>query len=108
MLNVKLVMYTYTSRWTSSVLCYSQVITHVYNLANVPLHFFSYHSYADDTQLILSFPQSETQVAARISAGLTDISQWMSAHHLKMNLDKTELTFTSRERLSHPRPDYYL
>uniref|UniRef100_A0A8C2XFQ1 Reverse transcriptase domain-containing protein n=1 Tax=Cyclopterus lumpus TaxID=8103 RepID=A0A8C2XFQ1_CYCLU len=54
-------------------------------------HGFTYHSYADDTQLILSFPQSETQVAARISACLTDISQWMSAHHLKINPDKTEL-----------------
>ena len=51
------------------------------------------NSYADDTQLILSFPQTEIQVAARISACLTDISQWMSAHHLKINLDKTELLF---------------
>ena len=56
-------------------------------------HGFSYHSYADDTHLILSFPQSETQVAARISACLTDISLWMSAHHLKINLEKTELLF---------------
>ena len=39
------------------------------------------------------FPESETQVAAWISACLTDISQWMSAHNLKINLDKTELLF---------------
>ena len=51
-------------------------------------HGFSYQSNADDTQLILSFTQSETQVAARISACLTDISQWVSAHPLKINLDK--------------------
>ena len=44
-------------------------------------------------QLILSFPQSETRVAAQISACLTDISLWLSAHHLKINLDKTELLF---------------
>ena len=31
--------------------------------------------------------------AAHISACLADISQWMSAHHLKLNLDKTELLF---------------
>uniref|UniRef100_A0AAQ4PGQ9 Reverse transcriptase domain-containing protein n=1 Tax=Gasterosteus aculeatus aculeatus TaxID=481459 RepID=A0AAQ4PGQ9_GASAC len=54
-------------------------------------HGFSYHSYANDIQLILSFPHSDTQVAARISACLNDISQWMSAHHLKINPDKTEL-----------------
>ncbi|KAJ8014478.1 hypothetical protein DPEC_G00040650 [Dallia pectoralis] len=29
---------------------------------------------------------SETQAASRISACLTDISAWMSAHHLKLNL----------------------
>ncbi|XP_075313226.1 uncharacterized protein LOC142373735 [Odontesthes bonariensis] len=56
-------------------------------------HYFSYHSYADDTQLILSFPPSDTQVEARIAACLADISGWMSMHHLKLNLDKTELVF---------------
>ena len=65
------------------------------NSLSFVIHGFFYHSYADDTQLILSFPKSETQVAARISACLTDISQWMSAHHLKINLDKTELLFLS-------------
>ena len=54
-------------------------------------HGFSFHSYADHTKLILSFPQSETLVAAQISAYLTDVSRWMSAHPLKINLDKTEL-----------------
>ena len=56
-------------------------------------HGFSYHSDADDTQPILSFPQSETQVAARISACLTDISQWKTAHHRKIYLNKTKLLF---------------
>ncbi|KAJ8016190.1 hypothetical protein DPEC_G00004620 [Dallia pectoralis] len=56
-------------------------------------HGLSYHCYADDTQQFFSFPQSETQVASRISACLTDISAWMSAHHLKLNLGKTELLF---------------
>ncbi|KAJ8353230.1 hypothetical protein SKAU_G00207970 [Synaphobranchus kaupii] len=32
-------------------------------------------------------------VKERISACLTDISEWMATHHLKLNLDKTELLF---------------
>ncbi|KAJ8416834.1 hypothetical protein AAFF_G00327120 [Aldrovandia affinis] len=35
----------------------------------------------------------KTQVPARISACLPDISAWMSTHHLKLNLGKTELLF---------------
>ena len=55
--------------------------------------FFSYHCYADDTQLFLSFPPSATQVNEKISACLADISSWMARYHLKLNLDKTELLF---------------
>uniref|UniRef100_A0A3B1KDT3 Reverse transcriptase domain-containing protein n=1 Tax=Astyanax mexicanus TaxID=7994 RepID=A0A3B1KDT3_ASTMX len=56
-------------------------------------HGFSYHCYADDTQLILSFPPSDTQVSSRISACLSDVSMWMSSHHLKLNPSKTDLLF---------------
>ncbi|KAK3572653.1 hypothetical protein QTP86_001631 [Hemibagrus guttatus] len=54
-------------------------------------HGFSYHCYADDTQLIFSFPPSDTTTSARISACLVDISSWMTAHQLKLNPSKTEL-----------------
>ena len=54
---------------------------------------FSYHCYADDSQLFLSFPPSATQVNEKISACLADISSWMARYHLKLNLNKTELLF---------------
>ncbi|XP_076845899.1 uncharacterized protein LOC143491083 isoform X2 [Brachyhypopomus gauderio] len=56
-------------------------------------HGFYYHCYADDTQLILSFPHSDTQVSRRISACLADIASWMTTHHLKLNPSKTELLY---------------
>ncbi|KAK3539398.1 hypothetical protein QTP70_006301 [Hemibagrus guttatus] len=54
-------------------------------------HGFSYHCYADDTQLIFSFHPSDTMASAQISACLVDISSWMTAHQLKLNPSKTEL-----------------
>ncbi len=54
-------------------------------------HMASYHCYADDTQLYLSFQPDDPTVAARISGCLADISAWMKEHHLQLNLAKTEL-----------------
>uniref|UniRef100_A0A3B1K4M6 Reverse transcriptase domain-containing protein n=1 Tax=Astyanax mexicanus TaxID=7994 RepID=A0A3B1K4M6_ASTMX len=54
-------------------------------------HRFSYHCFADDTQLYLSFSPEDHSISARISQCLSDISSWMKEHHLQLNLSKTEL-----------------
>lgn len=64
-------------------------------------HGFSYHCYADDTQLYLSFPPGDSMVSTRISDCLADISAWMKEHHLQLNLSKTELLVLPAKQAIH-------
>ncbi len=68
----------------------------------IQAHGFSYHCYADNTQLNLSFQPDDPTVAARISGCLEDISAWMKEHHLQLNPAKTELlVFPATPTLQH-------
>ena len=54
----------------------------------------SYHTYADDTQLYLSFKnnsaESEAYHIGRIQTCIKEIRLWMSQNFLKLNENKTE------------------
>lgn len=51
------------------------------------------HFYADDMQLILSFPPSDNLALTYISDCLVNISSWMADYHLMLDPNKTELLF---------------
>ncbi|MGH0160996.1 UNVERIFIED_CONTAM: hypothetical protein FKN15_063943 [Acipenser sinensis] len=54
---------------------------------------FSYHFYADDAQIFLSFRPSDPTIPSYISTCLSAISFWMHSHHLKLILFKSDLLF---------------
>ena len=72
-------------------------------------HNMSYHFYADDTQIYLSFRPSDKAEPdlsrSRIELCIQDINRWMTANKLKLNNDKHAkmdlLVFTARHR---PQP----
>jgi hypothetical protein len=57
-------------------------------------HGISFHKYADDSQLYTSFdpkiPNDSSRAIKRLQNCIHDLSDWMAANHLKLNMDKTE------------------
>ena len=59
-------------------------------------HDLSYHIYADDTQIYLSFNVHESQSAIQsLEICISEIKSWMIKHKLKLNDDKTEFITVS-------------
>ena len=66
-------------------------------------HSLSYHLYADDTQIYLSFdPCSDlSDSISKIQNCIKELTDWMSKNSLKLNEDKTELLVITSPRLRH-------
>ena len=65
----------------------------------------TYHFYADDTQIYISFQPCSyivtlDEVRSTIEACVSDINEWMTDNKLKLNNDKTELLILH----AHHRP----
>ena len=67
----------------------------------------SYHFYADDTQIYLSFdPLDEATAVETLKRCVSVVRQWMGSHHLKMNDSKTEAMVFGNARVISKLKNY--
>ena len=70
------------------------------------MHDLSFHFYADDTQLYVTFETSSLNdmelSKCRLEAGVQEIDTWMLLNRLKLNKDKTELLVISSVHRDRP------
>jgi len=67
-------------------------ILYTADLADVAAeHHVNLHLFADDTQLYVHCRCDACNAVDRLEECITEVRQWMSANHLKLNADKTEL-----------------
>ena len=68
---------------------YAQSVTEI-----IKEHGFGYHLYADDSQIYKSTPHDNVlDLSKDLCKCISDVNVWMTTNRLKMNNDKTELTF---------------
>lgn len=71
--------------------------SYMYPLGNLLRKFnISFHSYADDTQLYVSFRIGDDSNLARLQQAMVAVDSWMRSNFLKLNSDKTESIIFSR------------
>uniref|UniRef100_A0A8C4SRD1 Reverse transcriptase domain-containing protein n=1 Tax=Erpetoichthys calabaricus TaxID=27687 RepID=A0A8C4SRD1_ERPCA len=64
-------------------------------------HNVNFHSYADDTQLYLSFKSNEVSPMLSLISCVSELKEWMNKNYLSLNTDKTDELVVDFRR---PRP----
>uniref|UniRef100_A0A8C4RJ50 Reverse transcriptase domain-containing protein n=1 Tax=Erpetoichthys calabaricus TaxID=27687 RepID=A0A8C4RJ50_ERPCA len=64
-------------------------------------HNVNFHSYADDTQLYLSFKSNEVSPMWSLISCVSELKEWMNKNNLSLNTDKTEMLIVGGNDADH-------